>query len=222
MFYVSEWPWVLIICLCWSRWSDVWRFRKAIRIYFLHLKHLKKTTCRMALGSHNPLTEHLKIRLWWCRLSDVSWCGKGIPTHFQHCWHSKKRFGLSRGSDVWSSRMALRTHKLPSWHLRTRLWWSGGIVFSRCRKALWTHFVHSEHWKKLGWSRLCDVLCTRMASRTHNLSSERLKIRLCWFRWIVVSWCWMAIRKLFLHSVNSKKRCGQIRWSDFFMKAKGP
>jgi hypothetical protein len=44
-----------------------------------------------------------------------------------------------------------------------------------------THFLHPGHRKKLlGRSRVSDVLSRRMALRTHNLSSRRLKSRLWW------------------------------------------
>jgi hypothetical protein len=41
----------------------------------------------------------------------------------------------------------------------------------------------------LGWSRLSNALCMRMALRNHNRYSERLEMRLSWSRWIDISWC---------------------------------
>jgi hypothetical protein len=49
-------------------------------------------------------------------------------------------------------------------------------VVSTGQKAIRTHFLHPEHRKKrLGRSRLSDVLNRRMTHRTKNLLSECLK-----------------------------------------------
>jgi hypothetical protein len=73
---------------------------------------------------------------------------------------------------------------LPSGRLYKRLWWSRWSDGSRYRKATWNNILHPEHRKKrLLRSRLSDFLSRRMALRTHNLPSRRLKERVCWSRW---------------------------------------
>jgi hypothetical protein len=76
---------------------------------------------RMALRTHYLPSDRLKMRLWWCLWSDVSWCRNGIRTHFLHSGNGKKQFCRSRGSDVLNRQMALRTHNLPSGSLKKRL-----------------------------------------------------------------------------------------------------
>jgi hypothetical protein len=38
----------------------------------------------MALRTHNMPSARLKMRLWWCRWSDVSWYQEAIRIHFLH------------------------------------------------------------------------------------------------------------------------------------------
>jgi hypothetical protein len=76
----------------------------------------------MALRTHNLPSECFKMRLWWCRWSDVSQCQKAIRKHFPHSWHSKKRLRRSRGSNGLITRMALRNNNLPWGRLIKRLW----------------------------------------------------------------------------------------------------
>jgi hypothetical protein len=110
----------------WSR-NDVSRGLKGMRNHFLHPGHLKSgwdeiafddLNRRMALRNNILPFERLKMRLRWCRWSDISWFLKAIPTHFVHSGHSKKRLGRSPGSDVLSRRIALRSNNVPSWRLK--------------------------------------------------------------------------------------------------------
>jgi hypothetical protein len=41
-------------------------------------------------------SERLKIRLWWCRWSDVSWCRKAIRTHFLLSGDSKNTVSTNK------------------------------------------------------------------------------------------------------------------------------
>jgi hypothetical protein len=79
--------------------------------------------------------------------------------------------------------VALRTHNLPCGLLKKRFWFRRRSVVSRCWKAMWNVFLHHVHRKKRHLrDRLNDVLSRRMALRTHNLTSDRLKKRLWWSR----------------------------------------
>jgi hypothetical protein len=111
--------------------------------------------------------------------------------------------------------MLLRTQNLPSALLKRRLWRSRWSDISRCRCVMQNHFQHLGNWKK--WPsrcRLSDVICGRMALRTHNLPSERIKKRLWLSRWTDDSRCPNAIRKHFLHTGHRKKRRGRCPLSD--------
>jgi hypothetical protein len=93
--------------------------------------------------------------------------------------------------------MALRTHSLPSGRLKKTCFFRWSDI-SRCRWAMRTHFLHPGHRKKrLGRSRLSDVLSRLMDLRFHNLPSVRFKMRLFWCRWSDVSWFRKAIRSIF-------------------------
>jgi hypothetical protein len=130
--------------LCWSRWCDISRCRKAIRTHFLlSANHKNRLEWRplsdvlsgqMALRTHNLPSEWLKIRLWWCRWIDVSRCQKPIRKHFPHSWYSKKRLRRCRGIYL-CSRMSLINNNHPLGRLKKRLWWSRWNEVSRCRKA---------------------------------------------------------------------------------------
>jgi hypothetical protein len=165
-----------------------------MRNHFVYPRHRKKRLgryCfsdvlrwRMALRIHNLPSEPLKMQLWWCRWSYVSWSRKINRSHFLDSGHSKKRFGRSCGSDVISRRMALRTHTSSSGRLKKRFWWIRWNDVSRCRKDMPKNFLAScASKKRLGLSRLNEGLSRPMALRTHNLSSESLKMRLWWCRW---------------------------------------
>jgi hypothetical protein len=89
-------------------------------------------------------SEPFKIRLWWCRWNNDSWCRKAIRTHFLKFGDWKKRFGRIRGSDVLTRRMDLRTHNLPSKRFEKQLWWIRCMNVSKWRKAIRTHFLHPK------------------------------------------------------------------------------
>jgi hypothetical protein len=74
-------------------------------------------------------------------------------------------------------------------------------------KGQTTYIPNPEDRKnRLRWNRLRDVLIRRMALKTHNLPSERLKMWLWWWRWSDVSWCRKAIQTHFSHFGHSKKQ----------------
>jgi hypothetical protein len=125
---------------------------------------------RMVLRTHNLLSESLKMRLWWFRWSNVSWCRKAIWTHLQYSWHSINQFGRNCGSDVLSRRMAFRIQNHPSGRLKKLPWWSRWSDVLRCRKTMRTHFLHPGHGKKrLGRCCLSGVLIGQMVWRNHNV-----------------------------------------------------
>jgi hypothetical protein len=131
---------------------------------------------RMDLTTRNLPSECFKMRLRWCRWSNVSWCQKAIRRYFLHSVHSKKRFRKSRESDVLSRQMAERTHNLPSERVKNQLCWLRWSDISWFRKDIWKHFLNSGHWKKrFEGSRGSDVLIRRMAKRPHKLPSRSLK-----------------------------------------------
>jgi hypothetical protein len=104
-----------------------------------------------------------------------------------------------------SWRMLLRTHILPSVRLKNEFGGRWSDV-SRCRKDMRIHFLHPVYRKnRLGRSCLSDDLSRRMALRTHNLPSGRLKKRNCWSRWSDVWRCRKAMRNHFLHYRYRKK-----------------
>jgi hypothetical protein len=169
MFYVGQWLWELIICLLKVLKftsaefdGDVSTNRKAMRNHFLHSGHRKKKrqakslkwslSRRMVLRIRNLLSERLKIRLCWCRWSNVSWCQNAIQMLFIHSGHSKKRFGPSRESDVLNRRIAVRTHNLPFRSLKKHPSWSRWSDVSRCQKA--NSFSVSWASKKATWMKL--------------------------------------------------------------------
>jgi hypothetical protein len=85
---------------------------------------------------------------------------------------------------------------------------------SRIRKIMGTNFLHPVHRKKrIGPSRLSDVLNRRITFKTGSLPSDGLKLRLrrCW---IDVSKSRKATRNNFLHPVHRKKRLGRSRLRD--------
>jgi hypothetical protein len=80
-----------------------------MRNHFLHPVHLEKrlgqsrgrhvTSRQIALRTDKLVSESFKMRFWWCRWRDVSWCLNAIRTHFLNCGHSKKLFVRSHESD---------------------------------------------------------------------------------------------------------------------------
>jgi hypothetical protein len=66
------------------------------------------------------------------------------------------------------------------------------------------------------------ILGRRMALRTLNLSSRRLKKRLWCSRWSDVSRCRKAMWTNFLHPVHRKKRLGWSRLSDALSRRMAP
>jgi hypothetical protein len=87
---------------------------------------------------------------------------------------------------------------------------------------MWNHFLHPGNRKKrIGRSRLSDVLSRRMALASHNLPSERQKMTLVNF----MKRCFMVSKRhanIFSASRTSKKETSTklLKWC--FMKAKGP
>jgi hypothetical protein len=77
-----------------------------------------------------------------------------------------------------------------------------------------THFVPPRHRKKrLGRSRLIDVLSRWIGLSTHILLSGRLKIRLRWIRWSDVSRCQYAMRTNFVLPGHRKNDLGDsLNW----------
>jgi hypothetical protein len=116
---------------------------------------------------------------------------------------------------VLNRRMALRTQNLPSARLKRRLWRSRWSDVSSCRWVMQNHFQHPGNRKKwLSLCRLSNVISSRMALRTHNLPSERIKKRLWWNRWSHVSRCQIPCEIFFWILCNEKsdltkslKRC---------------
>jgi hypothetical protein len=88
--------------LCWLRWSNISRCRKAIWTHFLNSGHWKKRFWRsrgsnvsnrqMAQRPHNLTFGRLNKRLWWSSWSDVSKRRKALQNHFLRCDHRKKNF----------------------------------------------------------------------------------------------------------------------------------
>jgi hypothetical protein len=145
----------------------------------------------------------------------------GNENSFSATWLSIKLLGRSCSCVVLSRRMALESYNLPFRLLKGRLCWRRWRNDSWCRRAMQFHYLHPGHRKKrLVRSSLSDILSRRMVLRSHNLPSERLKMRLCWFGWSIVSWCRKAIWtnwNHFLHPGHRKKghkRCRLIDvWS---------
>jgi hypothetical protein len=111
--------------------------------------------------------------------------------------------------------MTLKTYNLPSGRLKKRLWRSRWSDISRGRNATWTHFLHPEdRIKRLGWSRLSDVLSRRMALKTHNLRLNVVKNDFCG-RWSDVSRCRKAMRMHFLHLCHKKIFLDEVACDNF-------
>jgi hypothetical protein len=138
--------------LCWSPWSDVSTWRKAIGTQFLHAEDQKSEhdefasdvlSRGIALTTHNLPSGRLKKRFCWIRWSSVSRFRKAMRTNFLH-----PGLGRSRLSDVIIWRIGLGALNLPSGRLKKRHWSRCSDV-SRCLKVIRTHFLHSENRKKL-------------------------------------------------------------------------
>jgi hypothetical protein len=131
-------------------------------------------------------------------------CRNAMRIHFLYPGNRIKRLGRSRLSDVLNRRMALKTKICLLDVLKDEF--NGWLRdFSRFRWAKCTHFLHLGNRKKwLSWCRLSFVLNRRIALRTQNLPSARLKRRL-WSRWSDVSSCRWALRTYFVNSRNRKK-----------------
>jgi hypothetical protein len=129
MFYVSEWPRELIICLLYVLKCDIGDVDEAMfhdverpfeRIFYTlgiqkrfgrsRLSDLLSR--RIVLRSHNQTSGRLENRICLSRFSNVSSCRKALWTHFLHLGIQKKRLWWSRLSDVLCRRLALRTHIL--------------------------------------------------------------------------------------------------------------
>jgi hypothetical protein len=94
---------------------------------------------------------------------------------------------------------------------KKRLCWRRWSKVSRYRKPMRTYFQDPGHRKmRLGRNRLRDVLCRRIALRTRNFRSGRLKKRLWWIRWSNVSRYRKTMRTHFCNLGIEKKRFGQI------------
>jgi hypothetical protein len=129
----------------------------------------------MALRTHNLAPGRLKKRLWWIRWSDVSRCRKAMQNHFLHPGHWKKRLGRSSLSDVLCRRLNLRTYNLLLERLKKRLWYSRWSDDSRSRTPCKLIFCILSIEKSDVDGLVSDVLGRRMAQRTLNVSSRRLK-----------------------------------------------
>jgi hypothetical protein len=185
-----------------------------MRTHFLHPGHRKKRLARsrlsdvlsrrMALRTHNLTSSSLKNRLCWRRWSNVSWWRKAIRTHFQHPKHRKKRLVWCRLSDVLNRRMGCRSIICLLNVLKCDL----GDIDEATFCDVETPFESIFYILGIQKSYLYEVvevgLSRRIALRTHNLPSGRLKKRLWWSRWSVVSWCRKAIRTNFLHRKHWK------------------
>jgi hypothetical protein len=146
-------------------------------------------------------------------------CRKALRSHFLRHEQRKKRLGWSLSRYILSRWTALRIHNLPFGRKKKWLFSSRWSEVSRCRNAIRSHFLQPEHQiKRLGLSRLSDFLSMWITLRTHNLSCERLKMRVWWFRFNDVSRCRRDIWKHFQHSGHSKKPFGRIRWSDILSR----
>jgi hypothetical protein len=101
----------------WSRWRDVSKCRKVMRIHFMHSGHLKIILNEVAevLIQVSKWNWKLLIFLWRCR--------NDMRTHFLHSGHLKKPLWRIRGSDVLIRGMALKTHYLLSECLKMRICW---------------------------------------------------------------------------------------------------
>jgi hypothetical protein len=154
--------WRLKNRLWWSRWSDVSRCRKAIRtlscIQGIEKSDLNRVACnvlirRMGLRTNNLPSERRKMRLRWCRWSDILWCWKAIRKHFLYFPRSKSV--LCEVAEVllyW--RMALKTYNLSFDRLKKRLCWSLRSDISKYWNAIRIRFLHPEHrQKRLGGNR---------------------------------------------------------------------
>jgi hypothetical protein len=161
---------------------------------------------QMVLRTLNLHSERLKMRLWWFRWSSVSWCRKAIWTHLQYPWHLIKHFVRNLESYALIIRMTIRIQNHPSGCLKNRLWWIRWSDVSMCRNTRLIHFLHPGHRRKrLSRCRLSDVLNRLIFLWTHNLPSDRLKMRLRWCPWSDASWCRKVIPMHFLHSGHTKK-----------------
>jgi hypothetical protein len=68
--------------------------------------------------------------------------------------------------------------------------------------------------KRFWRRRRSEVLSRQMAPGTHNRHSRRLKKRLCWCRWSVISRCRKVMRIHFFRPGHIVKWLGRSRWSD--------
>jgi hypothetical protein len=136
---------------------------------------------------------------------------KGHAKSFSVSWAKKKRLGPNGLSDFLNRPMGLRFNNMPSERLKIRVRWFRWSHVSWCRYAIRMHFFKFWAFKKAIWTKSRKWnLSRRMALRSHNLSSGRLKNRLWWIRWSDVSSFRKAIRPHFLHPVFRLKRLG---WS---------
>jgi hypothetical protein len=237
MFSVGEWTWELIIYLPDNLKNDFGEFdeaisrcRKAIRNYFLHSGNSKKwfarsrgsvvLSSRKALITHNLPSGYLNKRLCWSQWCDFSRCRKAMRSHF--VIHGHRKFDMDEVS-YFMFYVAEVMFEIGEWPWVLIICLLGVLKddFGEFEEAMfrgvertYAHFVHSEHRKKrLVWSRLCDVLSTRMVNCLLNV----LKI---YFggQWNNVSLCRKAIWKNFLSYGHWKKRFGLSCGSDVLSK----
>jgi hypothetical protein len=171
------------IRLWYSRWTMFQGIRGPWKI-FCDSWALKKATMsksfkwclsrRMVWRTHYLPPVRLKKRLCWSRWSDVWRCQKTMRNNFLHSAHRaifteslKWCFNLMNGPENSKSESGRVKKNIKS--------------LKRCFKvsrAMRNHILHSGHRKKLHWLyRLSDVLSRRMALRTDNMTTGRLRKR---------------------------------------------
>jgi hypothetical protein len=117
--------------LCWSRWSDVSRYRKSLRTHFLPPGHRKKRLGRSHLSDVLIGQRSWKLLICLLNISKNEFfendeacfkVSKGHAKSLSESCASKKRLGRSRLSHDLSKRMGLRTHNMHNGSLKKRLW----------------------------------------------------------------------------------------------------
>jgi hypothetical protein len=155
----------------WNAFSTFWAFKKRFR----RIRESDDLSRRMGLRTNLP-SGRLKKTIVVKAMNRCFKVSKFHANSFSASWASKKSTWTKLLTWCLNRRMALRIHCLPSGRLKKRPWSSRWRDFWRCRKDIRTHFLHHMHWiKRLVWSRLSDVLGSRMALRTHDLRSGVLK-----------------------------------------------
>jgi hypothetical protein len=203
-----------------SRWSDVSRCRWDMRTYFLHpgnrkkwlsWSHLSELICRRrALQTNYQPSERLKNDFREV-VQAVSRCRKAMRTRFLFPGNRIMLLGLSRLNDVLKRRMARELKLCLLDVLIDDFDEVHETLFQGVEGPCVSIFCISGFEKVTFMSRLSYVLNMRMALRTQNLPSARLKRRLWGSRWRDISRCRWVMQNHFQHLGNGKKwlsRCG--------------